>query len=85
MSLVLMFALAGVALADTPSLGWHNFKTGQIEYIHGTPSAEKMHEFIPQIAPAQGLYDVYISMGKTPAEAAALVLQAIVDVSKTDK
>jgi len=81
-SLVLMFALAGVALADAPSIAWHNYKSGQTEYVHGMPSEEKMREFIPQIAPAQGLYDVYIALGKTPAEAAILVLEAVIGERK---
>lgn len=84
LAFALTFGLLGAAFAQS-TLYWYNFKSQQMEARTDTPSAEKMREYIPQIPPAQGLYDVYIKMGKSHVEAAVLVLEAVVGERKPAK
>ena len=50
-------------------MNWHNFKTGQWEFIKGEPSVAKLKEFLPQVPSLLGMFDCYLAMGKPPMEA----------------
>ena len=54
---------------------WYNFKTGEYDFIR---SPDNMKDYIPQNSAAQGLYDCYIKMGKSPTEASIETLKACV-------
>ena len=56
---------------------WHNFKTGQAEFID-TP--EDFTDYIPQSPAAQGMYQVLLKLGNEPIKAAMRVLEASVGI-----
>ena len=57
-------------------LYWHNFKTGEYEYLDESPT--DYSDYIPQSDAAQGLYRLYIEhFDKSPQEAAKEVLTAV--------
>lgn len=58
---------------------WHNFRTGEYEYLSEVPT-ERMHDYIPQYPPAQMLYQLHRKLGKTELEAAREVLQKVTEV-----
>ena len=53
--------------------GWHNYKTGETDFISGAP--EDLNDYIPQDGPSQNMYNLLREkMGKTEIEAAIEVL-----------
>jgi hypothetical protein len=64
----------------------YNYKTGTYESFDSEAPANKMREFIPQNLAAQGLYDTYIGMGKSPSESVMKVLESVIGAhEKSDK
>lgn len=81
--ILLFLAGAGLTQAESTCPSFlYNHKTQQYEEVQGTPLAEKMPEFIPQKRGAQGLYRAHIKLGKTPIEAAVLVLKFLDEIAK---
>jgi len=61
---------------------YFNHKTGQFEYGPDEMTDEKAREYIPQIAPAQGIYECRRGLGDTVLEAMLYTLTACVKASK---
>lgn len=55
--------------------GWYNYRTKDYDYYSEAP--DDLHDYIPQIAPAQNLFNLYLQMGKTQMEAMLLVMNAV--------
>ncbi len=55
---------------------YYNYRTGEHDYL--TPPPQDWSDYIPQHSPAQSLYRLHQEMGKTPIEAALLVLESCV-------
>jgi hypothetical protein len=65
-----------------------NCRTGEPEYVTnlGDLNAERVRDFVtrcpvpdhPECDPALALYDTHIAMGKTPMEALAATLEAVI-------
>jgi hypothetical protein len=51
---------------------YYNYRTGQADALFGAP--EDWSDYLPQQAAVQGIYQTYLDMGRTPAEAARLTL-----------
>lgn len=60
---------------------WYNYKTGQYEE-RGKP--EDFTDYIPQDPVVLALYGLYLEMGKSPTQAAELVLLAVVGETKDE-
>lgn len=80
LAVVLFFAALTVQAESCMYCG--NFKTGKFECIAGLPAPDKMKQFIPQYTAAQGLYQTYIAIGKSPVESLELVLRATLPPEK---
>ncbi len=74
--LVVVLFFATLAVQAESCMYWDNFKTGKSECIVGFPAPDKMSQFVSQDPAAQGLYETYIAMGKSPVESLELVLKA---------
>lgn len=54
-------------------VGWHNFRTGEVDYLRGSP--ESFEDYIPQVQAAQAVYKILVeNMGEKPIQAALRVL-----------
>ena len=57
---------------------WYNFKTNEYDWLSEIPTNFRV--YIPQVASAQSLYDLYIEIGDEPIDAAIKILEFCVGV-----
>lgn len=55
---------------------WYNYKENEFQALAEPP--KDFHDYIPQDAPAQNMFNLLVSMGAPPAKAAIKVLSCYI-------
>jgi len=58
-------------------MGFHNYKTGQVDWREYPETDEDAVQYIPQSVAAQGMYVCHRELGRSIAESSGRVLTAV--------